>query len=190
MIYRFNFNPYDIVFDKIMEAEKAKFDSSTTIIHIGLGYDILSFINKFKNYKKILIINNEISKNINIKDNNLDIINVPYQIEDLIDMANDIKSEIKDSYLINLFDNKNGISAFYKYANKIIDKKYRYLILDIAIGISLGFAKYAKMKYDDIYVIGIKKYNYDYPSLDTDYFDEIKNNNDIEDNNDSLFITI
>ena len=123
MIYRFNFNPYDIVFDKIMEAEKAKFDSSTTIIYIGLGYDILSFINKFKNYKKIWIINNEISKNINIKDNNLDIINVPYQIEDLIDMANDIKSEIKDSYLINLFDNKNGISAFYKYANKIIDKK-------------------------------------------------------------------
>lgn len=192
MIYKFESNPYDIVFDYLYNEYKDKINDNT-IIYFGLGIDILSFINKFDNYKKIIVSINNIDKNIlnEINKKNIDIVLTPsnLKIEDSVLMAEDMAFEINDSILINLFKEKKAVKAYFNYA-KNLNLDYKNIVLDLYFGIFTGIAKYAKMKNEDIRVIGIKRIDYESDILDTDYFDEITKSIDIDDNDDNLIITI
>ena len=181
-IYKFQNNPYDLVFNYIFDEYKRenKLNDETTIIYPGLDIDIISISNLLINKKLIVIAKNDISDEIvNIINNNdHELITIPasLDIEELILMAEDIKLDIDNSLLINLFKEKKAVSAYFKNSKDIYESfKEDKLYLEIRFGIFTGIAKYFKMNNFDIKIIGFKTIDYDSDIVDIDLFDEIVN---------------
>jgi cysteine synthase len=179
-IYKFQNNPYDLVFNYIFDEYKRenKLNDETTIIYPGLDIDIISISNLLINKKLIVIARNDINdeiKNI-INNNGHELITIPasLDIEELILMAEDIKLDIDNSLLINLFKEKKAVSAYFKNSKDIYESfKEDKLYLEIRFGIFTGIAKYFKMQNFDIKIIGIKTIDYDSELIDFDLFDEV-----------------
>ncbi len=181
-IYKFQNNPYDLVFNYIFDEYKRenKLNDETTIIYPGLDIDIISISNLLRNKKLIVIAKNDINDEIvNIINNNgHELITIPasLDIEELILMAEDIKLDIDNSLLINLFKEKKAVSAYFKNSKDIYESfKEDKLYLEIRFGIFTGIAKYFKMNNFDIKIIGFKTIDYDSDIVDIDLFDEIVN---------------
>lgn len=197
-IYKFLNNPYDLVFNYIFDEYKKenKLNEDTAIIYPGLDKDIISISNicKKRNNKLIIIAKNDISDEIiNIINNNgHELITIPKEldIEELILMAEDIKLDIDNSLLINLFKEKKAVSAYFKNSKDIYDSfNESILYLEIRFGIFSGIAKYFKMHNFDIKIIGFKTIDYENELIDLDLFDEIYDNS-IEFMENSLVIKI
>ena len=181
-IYKFQNNPYDWDFNYIFDEYKRenKLNDETTIIYPGLDIDIISISNLLINKKLIVIAKNDISDEIvNIINNNgHELITIPasLDIEELILMAEDIKLDIDNSLLINLFKEKKAVSAYFKNSKNIYESfKEDTLYLEIRFGIFTGIAKYFKMNNFDIKIIGLKTIDFDSDIVDIDLFDEIVN---------------
>jgi cysteine synthase len=195
-IHKFQNNPYDLVFNYIFDEYKRenKLNDETTIIYPGLDIDIISISNLLKNKKLIVIAKNDINdeiKNI-INNNGHELITIPasLDIEELILMAEDIKLDIDNSLLINLFKEKKAVSAYFKNSKDIYESfKEDKLYLEIRFGIFTGIAKYFKMNNFDIKIIGFKTIDYDSDIVDIDLFDEIVNES-VEFEENSLIIKI
>ena len=195
-IYKFQNNPYDLVFNYIFDEYKRenKLNDGTTIIYPGLDIDIISISNLLRNKKLIVIAKNDISDEIvNIINNNgHELITIPasLDIEELILMAEDIKLDIDNSLLINLFKEKKAVSAYFKNSKDIYESfKEDKLYLEIRFGIFTGIAKYFKMNNFDIKIIGFKTIDFDSDIVDIDLFDEIVNES-VEFEENSLIIKI
>lgn len=195
-IYKFQNNPYDLVFNYIFDEYKRenKLNDDTTIIYPGLDIDIISISNLLINKKLIVIAKNDISDEIvNIINNNgHELITIPasLDIEELILMAEDIKLDIDNSLLINLFKEKKAVSAYFKNSKDIFESfKEDKLYLEIRFGIFTGIAKYFKMNNFDTKIIGFKTIDYDSDIVDIDLFDEIVNES-VEFGENSLIIKI
>ncbi|MCR5349768.1 MAG: hypothetical protein K6E20_02130 [Acholeplasmatales bacterium] len=158
--------------------EEKKINKDTTIIYPGIDKDVLEIddlLNSLK-YKYIIVASNDIDLNIKDKIKTPDLVLIPpFGYENIVDMANDMKLEIDNSIVINLFEEKYGITYYYKeYAQKIY-KKYNEinsLIIPLDYPFLTGVAKYYRMKCDDIRIIGIKN-KYESSIIDLDLFDEI-----------------
>ena len=195
-IYKFQNNPYDLVFNYIFDEYKRenKLNDGTTIIYPGLDIDIISISNLLINKKLIVIAKNDISDEIvNIINNNgHELITIPasLDIEELILMAEDIKLDIDNSLLINLFKEKKAVSAYFKNSKDIYESfKEDKLYLEIRFGIFTGIAKYFKMNNFDVKIIGFKTIDFDSDIVDIDLFDEIVNES-VEFEENSLIIKI
>ena len=195
-IYKFQNNPYDLVFNYIFDEYKRenKLNDGTTIIYPGLDIDIISISNLLRNKKLIVIAKNDISDEIvNIINNNgHELITIPasLDIEELILMAEDIKLDIDNSLLINLFKEKKAVSAYFKNSKDIYESfKEDKLYLEIRFGIFTGIAKYFKMNNFDVKIIGFKTIDFDSDIVDIDLFDEIVNES-VEFEENSLIIKI
>ena len=195
-IYKFQNNPYDLVFNYIFDEYKRenKLNDETTIIYPGLDIDIISISNLLKNKKLIVIAKNDINEEIKniINNNGHELITIPasFDIEELILMAEDIKLDIDNSLLINLFKEKKAVSAYFKNSKDIYESfKEDTLYLEIRFGIFTGIAKYFKMNNFDIKIIGFKTIDFDSDIVDIDLFDEIVNES-IEFIDNSLIIKI
>ena len=105
-------------------------------------------------------------------------------------MAEDIKLDIDNSLLINLFKEKKAVSAYFKNSKDIYESfKEDKLYLEIRFGIFTGIAKYFKMNNFDIKIIGFKTIDFDSDIVDIDLFDEIVNES-VEFEENSLIIKI
>ena len=180
--YKFQNNPYDLVFNYIFDEYKRenKLNDETTIIYPGLDIDIISISKLLINKKLIVIAKNDIKDEIKdiINNNGHELITIPasLDIEELILMAEDIKLDIDNSLLINLFKEKKAVSAYFKNSKDIYESfKESTLYLEIRFGIFSGIAKYFKMNNFDIKIIGFKTIDFDSDIVDIDLFDEIVN---------------
>lgn len=198
-IYNFKDNPYDLAFKYILDNYKKenKINQNTTIIYPGFDKDIISISNLLKdiNNKLIVVTFNNLSDDILnvLNSNNNEIITIPHNldIEELVLMSNDLKLDIENSVIINLFEEKLSVSAYFKNSKEIYEeyKKYNLCYIELKFGIFTGIAKYIKMMDLDNKVIGIKKVDYDSKIIDLDFFDEIIDSN-TKINENSLFIKI
>ena len=195
-IYKFQNNPYDLVFNFIFDENKKenKLNDEKKIIYPGLDIDIISISNLLINKKLIVIAKNDINEEIKniINNNGHELITIPasLDIEELILMAEDIKLDIDNSLLINLFKEKKAVSAYFKNSKDIYESfKEDTLYLEIRFGIFTGIAKYFKMNNFDIKIIGFKTIDFDSDIVDIDLFDEIVNES-IEFIDNSLIIKI
>lgn len=195
-IYKFQNNPYDLVFNYIFDEYKRenKLNVETTIIYPGLDIDIISISNLLINKKLIVIAKNDINEEIKniINNNGHELITIPasLDIEELLLMAEDIKLDIDNSLLINLFKEKKAVSAYFKNSKDIYESfKEDKLYLEIRFGIFTGIAKYFKMNNFDIKIIGFKTIDFDSDIVDIDLFDEIVNES-VEFEENSLIIKI
>ena len=158
--------------------EEGKINKDSTIIYPLIGNEIIEIDNLLNslNYKYVIIAENNIDNDLkkNIKTQDLILI-PPFGFDNLFDMANDMKLEIDNSIVINLFEEKLGISYYYKEYSKEIFKKYNEidtLIIPLDYPFLSGIAKYYRMKLEDIKIIGIKN-KYKSNIIDYDLFDEI-----------------
>ena len=151
--YRFKNNPYDLVFNFLINDYKKqnKLKPNSTIIYPGLDIDIISISNiaKENNLNLVVIAKNDLKEEIinTLNTNSHELITIPNEldIEELILMANDIKDDIENSILINLFKEKKAVSAYFKNSKDIYDSfKESTLYLEIRFGIFTGIAKYFK----------------------------------------------
>ncbi len=148
-------------------------DSVDKIIYVGFNDDI-KFLLKYDIPNLFIItfdnLNDDLKNIINTK--NIELITIPYSygIEELFNFALDFKQEVDNSKLINIYKDKDTVSAIFKNLAKDIYKKYPYDKIQVKAdsNILIGIAKYYKMM--DSYVIGIKNNDLE---LDLDYFDEI-----------------
>lgn len=181
-LYLYKLNKED-VFDYILIEMNKKYNlKETTIIMPSSGDDALSFANVIcKNgYKALIVMSNDVDETIlnDLNEFKIDIVLTPYALgfESVIDMANDIKLEIDNSLVLNLYEEKLNVSSYFKVIGpKIFNiiNDFNYLLCPIDTGGAIvGLSKFFKMK-SDCYTIGIKKKNNLSKILDDDLIDEI-----------------
>ena len=168
---------FDIIIKYYLDNLK---DNVDKIIYVGFNDDIKYLLKYDVSNLFIITFDNLDDDLINIINNkNIELIKIPYSygIEELFSFALDFKQEVDNSKLINIYKDKETISAIFKNLAKDIYKKYPYDKVQIKAdsNILIGISKYYKMM--DSYVIGIKNNDLE---LDLDYFDEINKN--IDDN--------
>ena len=202
MYLKFNDDIYKDIYTFILTEYKNKnmINEHSILIYPGLGKDVLYFSLACKemNFKDILVSYDNIDSNITepIYNNGHELVRTPLVLglESLIDMASDMKLEINNSVLINPFKEKLGVTYFYKAKKDILNDylNYKNIIIDLGYGYLTGAAKYLKGKNDEINIVGVKRYDYDSPLIDDDYFDNITNDINIinDETDDSLIILI
>jgi len=153
-------NTFKYIISKYLNENKINKD--TIIIYPGISFDILEIDNVSNDLGLNLniIVENNIDKNIIDKIKTKDLILIPsFGFSNLIDMANDMKLEINNSIVVNLFNDKLGVTYYYKEYAKLIYDKYNdisELVIDLNYPFLFGIVKYYKMKNEDIKIIGIK----------------------------------
>lgn len=188
-IYLFKLNK-DIVIEYILDElnKKNKLNNKTIIIP-AISYDALSCAKATynKGYKAIIVLPNNTDEKIlnELYDYKIDIVLIPYLLgfEALMDMANDMKLEIEDSIVLNLYEEKQNVSSYFKLIGPMIFdmvKDFNYLICPIETGGAIaGLGKYFKMK-NECYVIGLSNGDIHSKLLDDDLIDEIVELNDLK----------
>ena len=174
--------------------EEGKINKDSTIIYPLIGNEIIEIDNLLNslNYKYVIIAENNIDNDLkkNIKTQDLILI-PPFGFDNLFDMANDMKLEIDNSIVINIFEEKYGITYYYKEYAKEIFMQYNEinsLIIPLDYPFLTRIAKYFRMKCDDIKIVGIKN-KYKSSIIDFDLFDNIVDKIDIKEfDSNSLYI--
>ena len=145
----------------------AKLKEGSTIIEPtsgNTGIALACLCNALK-YKCIIVMNTSVTKEridfIKAYGAEIVLVDASLGMQGCIEKAKELNLQIKDSYILDQFNNKSNVEAHYLYTGKEIyeqmDGKIDYFIAGIGTGGTIsGVGKYLKEKDKNIKVIGIE----------------------------------